>query len=111
MRVLIVEDEQRMANLIRHGLLREGPSADVADRGELALVLGMAYAARREFRASLGKSSARPQARCPTGGSLRAPGGCGPGWRSSLTYAPALRLAAASPERTVTRKARSPGSP
>jgi two-component system, OmpR family, response regulator len=37
MRVLIVEDELRMASLIRRGLTKEGLSADVAGTGEDAL--------------------------------------------------------------------------
>ena len=37
MRVLIVEDEVKMASLIRRGLRREGISADVAVKGEDAL--------------------------------------------------------------------------
>jgi two-component system OmpR family response regulator len=37
MRVLIVEDELRMASLIRRGLLKEGLAADVAASGEEAL--------------------------------------------------------------------------
>src|SRR4051794_37044220 len=37
MRVLIVEDEVKMATLIRRGLRREGMAADVAIRGEDAL--------------------------------------------------------------------------
>src|SRR5919199_1166803 len=37
MRVLIVEDELRMASLIRRGLHKEGLSADIAPRGEDAL--------------------------------------------------------------------------
>ena len=43
MRVLIIEDEQRMARLIRHGLVREGLSADVADRGEDGLWMSEAH--------------------------------------------------------------------
>src|SRR2546423_6571041 len=42
MRVLIVEDEVKMASLIRRGLREEGLSADVAIKGEDAL--GMAAA-------------------------------------------------------------------
>ena len=38
MRVLIVEDELRMASLIRRGLVAEGLSADVAPTGEDALI-------------------------------------------------------------------------
>ena len=37
MRVLIVEDEAKMANLIRRGLTREGMAADVVGTGEDAL--------------------------------------------------------------------------
>jgi two-component system OmpR family response regulator len=37
MRVLIVEDELRMASLIRRGLIKEGLAADVAENGEDAL--------------------------------------------------------------------------
>jgi two-component system, OmpR family, response regulator len=37
MRVLIVEDELRMASLIRRGLMKEGLAADVAGTGEDAL--------------------------------------------------------------------------
>ena len=37
MRVLIVEDELRMASLIRRGLVKEGLAADVAGKGEDAL--------------------------------------------------------------------------
>ena len=37
MRVLIVEDEAKMAGLIRRGLEREGMSVDIAERGEDAL--------------------------------------------------------------------------
>jgi two-component system, OmpR family, response regulator len=37
MRVLIVEDEAKMAGLIRRGLEREGMTADVASKGEIAL--------------------------------------------------------------------------
>jgi two-component system OmpR family response regulator len=37
MRVLIVEDELRMASLIRRGLLGEGLAADIAGKGEDAL--------------------------------------------------------------------------
>ena len=43
MRVLIVEDEPRMAELIRHGLVREGLAADVADTGEDALWMAQAH--------------------------------------------------------------------
>jgi two-component system, OmpR family, response regulator len=37
MRVLVVEDEVKMAGLIRRGLREEGIAADVAERGEDAL--------------------------------------------------------------------------
>ena len=37
MRVLIVEDEVKMAGLIRRGLQEEGMAADVAKQGEDAL--------------------------------------------------------------------------
>jgi two-component system, OmpR family, response regulator len=37
MRVLVVEDELQMASLIRHGLLKEGLSVDVAASGEESL--------------------------------------------------------------------------
>ena len=37
MRVLIVEDELRMASLIRRGLIKEGLAADIAANGEDAL--------------------------------------------------------------------------
>jgi two-component system OmpR family response regulator len=43
MRVLVVEDELRMASLIRRGLAAEGLSADVAARGEDALWLAEAH--------------------------------------------------------------------
>jgi two-component system, OmpR family, response regulator len=43
-RVLIVEDEPRMANLIRRGLLKEGLAADVAATGEDAVVSAGAHA-------------------------------------------------------------------
>jgi two-component system OmpR family response regulator len=42
-RVLIVEDELRMASLIRRGLVKEGLSADVAPNGEEALVSAGAH--------------------------------------------------------------------
>src|SRR5258705_11606880 len=42
MRVLVVEDESRMAEVIRRSLAKEGLAADVAGRGEDAL--GMAAA-------------------------------------------------------------------
>jgi two-component system, OmpR family, response regulator len=38
MRVLVVEDELRMASLIRRGLVKEGLAADIAPNGEEALV-------------------------------------------------------------------------
>ena len=40
MRVLVVEDEIKMASLIRRGLRSEGLAADVAIKGEDALVDG-----------------------------------------------------------------------
>src|SRR5689334_19478707 len=43
MRVLIVEDELRMAGLIRRGLTNEGHAADVAGTGEDALWLAQAH--------------------------------------------------------------------
>jgi two-component system OmpR family response regulator len=44
MRVLVVEDEVRMAALIRRGLLREGLAADIAVTGEDALPAAAAHA-------------------------------------------------------------------
>ena len=43
MRVLIVEDELRMASLIRRGLVNEGLAADVAPNGEDALWMARAH--------------------------------------------------------------------
>src|ERR1700746_4124731 len=43
MRVLIVEDELRMASLIRRGLVHEGLAADIAGCGEEALWLAPAH--------------------------------------------------------------------
>src|SRR6478752_2010535 len=43
MRVLVVEDELRMAGLIRRGLLTEGLAADVAPTGEDALWMAQAH--------------------------------------------------------------------
>jgi two-component system OmpR family response regulator len=43
-RVLIVEDDLRMASLIRRGLVKEGLAADVAPSGEEALVSSQAHA-------------------------------------------------------------------
>ncbi len=43
-RVLIVEDELRMASLLRRGLVKEGLAADVAPTGEDALVSAGAHA-------------------------------------------------------------------
>jgi two-component system, OmpR family, response regulator len=43
MRVLVVEDELRMASLIRRGLAAEGLAADVAARGEDALWMAEAH--------------------------------------------------------------------
>src|SRR5213082_3654259 len=42
-RVLIVEDELRMASLIRRGLVNEGLAADVAATGEDALWMAQAH--------------------------------------------------------------------
>jgi two-component system OmpR family response regulator len=42
-RVLVVEDEPRMASLIRRGLTREGLAADVAGTGEDALWMSRAH--------------------------------------------------------------------
>jgi two-component system, OmpR family, response regulator len=44
MRVLVVEDEPRMASLIRRGLVGEGLAADVAGSGEDGLWLAQAHA-------------------------------------------------------------------
>jgi two-component system, OmpR family, response regulator len=44
MRVLVVEDELRMASLIRRGLVTEGLAADVAPNGEDALWMAQAHA-------------------------------------------------------------------
>lgn len=43
MRVLIVEDELKMASLVRRGLAEEGHAADVAGKGEDALWLAQAH--------------------------------------------------------------------
>jgi len=43
MRVLIVEDELKMASLLRRGLVEEGHAADVAPTGEDALWLAQAH--------------------------------------------------------------------
>ena len=43
-RALIVEDELRMASLIRRGLVNEGLAADVTGRGEEALWMAQAHA-------------------------------------------------------------------
>jgi two-component system OmpR family response regulator len=43
-RVLIVEDDLRMASLIRRGLVKEGLAADVSPNGEDALVSSQAHA-------------------------------------------------------------------
>jgi len=43
-RVLIVEDDLRMASLIRRGLVKEGLAADVAPNGEEALVSSQSHA-------------------------------------------------------------------
>ena len=43
MRVLIVEDELKMASLVRRGLVEEGHAADIAANGEDALWLAQAH--------------------------------------------------------------------
>jgi two-component system, OmpR family, response regulator len=43
MRILVVEDELKMASLIRRGLVEEGYAADVAATGEDALWMGQAH--------------------------------------------------------------------
>src|SRR5439155_17245921 len=43
MRVLIVEDELKMASLVRRGLVEEGHAADVAATGEDAVWLAQAH--------------------------------------------------------------------
>ena len=43
MRVLVVEDEVKMASLVRRGLVEEGHAADVAGTGEDALWLAQAH--------------------------------------------------------------------
>jgi two-component system OmpR family response regulator len=43
MRVLVVEDEPRMAALVRRGLIEEGHAADVAGRGEDAVWMAEAH--------------------------------------------------------------------
>jgi two-component system, OmpR family, response regulator len=43
MRVLIVEDDLRMASLVRRGLTGEGLAADVAGTGEDALWMAQAH--------------------------------------------------------------------
>lgn len=43
MRVLVVEDELKMAGLIRRGLLEEGHAADVASTGEDAIWMAQAH--------------------------------------------------------------------
>jgi two-component system, OmpR family, response regulator len=44
MRVLVVEDESKMAQLLKRGLVEEGHAADVAERGEDALWMAGATA-------------------------------------------------------------------
>ena len=41
MRILIVEDEKKVANFIKKGLQQEGYAADIAQDGEEALESGM----------------------------------------------------------------------
>jgi len=43
MRVLVVEDELRMASLVRRGLVEEGHAADVAGTGEDAVWMAQAH--------------------------------------------------------------------
>jgi two-component system, OmpR family, response regulator len=43
MRVLVVEDELKMAGLIRRGLVEEGHAADVASSGEDAVWMAQAH--------------------------------------------------------------------
>ena len=43
MRILVVEDEPRMAALVRRGLIEEGHAADVAGRGEDAIWMAEAH--------------------------------------------------------------------
>jgi two-component system OmpR family response regulator len=43
MRVLVVEDEVKMASLVRRGLVEEGYAADVAGKGEDALWMAQAH--------------------------------------------------------------------
>jgi two-component system OmpR family response regulator len=43
MRVLVVEDEVKMARLLRRGLVEEGHAADVASKGEDALWMAQAH--------------------------------------------------------------------
>ena len=71
MRVLVVEDEVRMADVIRRSLTREGHAADVASDGESALwmaaavdydavVLDVMLPGRSGFEADAFSSSAAP---------------------------------------------------
>jgi two-component system OmpR family response regulator len=43
MRILVVEDEPKMASLIRRGLVEEGHAADVTPKGEDALLMAEAH--------------------------------------------------------------------
>ena len=43
MRILIVEDEKKVANFIKKGLQQEGYAADIAQDGEEALESAMAF--------------------------------------------------------------------
>ena len=47
MRILIVEDEAKIAGLLRRGLAEEGHAADVATRGEDALWMSRGDELRR----------------------------------------------------------------
>ena len=42
MRILVVEDERKVANFVRQGLQEEGHAVDVATEGAAALDLGLA---------------------------------------------------------------------
>ena len=73
MRVLIVEDEVKMAGLIRRGLRKEGMAVDVAGDGEDALWMAEADRVRRDrprrdaARASTASRSAASCARTASG--------------------------------------------
>ena len=74
MRVLVVEDELRMASLIRRGLVKEGLAADVAPSGEDALWMAQARRLRRDRarRDAAGhRTASRPAGGCATRASGR----------------------------------------